>query len=102
MRLMKTVLALGLLLWVTAPSIVLAAHQAPAMFASNKPAQAATPTLLAPQPSALPPTADLSATSDAGATDTNGQFVAAVIIWAVIIILVAVTAFLVWRTRPRR
>lgn len=56
-----------------------------------------SPTLAATQAT---PTVALSPTP---ADDTtNGTFIAGIIIWVVIIVLVAVTAFLVWRTRPRR
>jgi hypothetical protein len=61
-----------------------------------------------PPPTQVAPTtaptqaAELSPTPLADTTDTNGIFIAGLIVWGVIIVLVAVTAFLVWRTRPKR
>jgi hypothetical protein len=103
MRFINVALFLVLFLSLAAPALAaagaptplqrMASAGRPAMFALRLPAAAATD---------LPPTVDQTVTPAAGATDANGTFIAALIIWVVIIILVAVTAFLVWRTRPRR
>jgi hypothetical protein len=48
-----------------------------------------------------PVTLSVTPTIAAGETATNAPLAAA-LIWVVIIIVVAVTVFLVWRTRPKR
>jgi hypothetical protein len=63
------------------------------IFALAQAAQTAAPT--------LPDTLSATPTIAAGETATNAPLAAA-LIWVVIIIVVAVTVFLVWRTRPKR
>ncbi len=83
------------LLWAgTGPVVwaVMGPHQTPA------PAQA-TPTMAPTQPATTPAAYPAP---DAGTADASGAYFAGLIIWGVIIVVVAVTAFLVWRTRPHR
>ncbi len=111
MRLIRAALLFALLLVLVAPATVAASappsrlklesRARPAAFGVTGPAPAATATVLAPV-AAPTQSAGLSPTPDATGTDTYGTYVAGLIIWGVIIVLVAVTAFLVWRTRPRR
>ncbi len=63
------------------------------IFALAQAAQTAAPT--------LPDTLSATPTIAAGETATNAPLAAA-LIWVVIIIVVAVTVVLVWRTRPKR
>ena len=46
--------------------------------------------------------ADLSGAAPADTAETPGELLAAYIVFAVVGIVVAVTAYLVWRTRPKR
>ena len=48
----------------------------------------------------LSPTADLSGAADSA--ETPGELLTAYIVFAVVGVVVAITAFLVWRTRPKR
>jgi hypothetical protein len=58
-------------------------------------------TAVAPTPAiSLSPTADLSGAADSA--ETPGELLTAYIVFAVVGVVVAITAFLVWRTRPKR
>jgi pullulanase len=80
--------------------------QAPATTATPPAATAtafsATPTTVAATQAAPTPPAVPTIAPTAAPADTTQSTAAVVLIWAVIIIAVAITVFLVWRTRPGR
>jgi hypothetical protein len=102
MKLFNSGLVLILVLTLAGPLVT-----APAASATPTAISAATfvPTLVATQAAAtvaLTSAIVINATPTPIAVDTTSTGLAEALIWAAIFITVAVTLFLIWRTRPRR
>ena len=66
----------------------------------GRPAAQTAPTVVPTAAISLSPTADLSGIADD--TETPGELLVAYIVFTVVGLCVAVTVFLVWKTRPSR